>query len=100
MPLSLYFFPSFKRSLKPLGHQERIIVGSILEALTIYYSSNCNLLEAQKISPRFFFKQLRRPYYESGIEGKLRVIIKKEGTKCIAVLAGNHNQVKKFLKNI
>ena len=99
MSLYLYTRPSFDRSLKSLGYEERKIVGLILEALTIYYSSGCNLLEAQRISPRFFYKQLRKPYFEAGIERTLRVVLRKEEEKCIAVLAGNHNQIKQFLSN-
>ena len=38
----------------------------ILEALDVYYSSGCDLLKAKKVAPGFFYKQLRRPYYESG----------------------------------
>ena len=49
MPLRLYYRPSFKRSRKSLGHTQKKIVGVILEALTAYYFSGCDLLEAQKI---------------------------------------------------
>ena len=100
MSLHLYYRPSFKRSLKRLGHELKKIAGLILESLNVYYSSGRNLLEAQKISPRFFYKQLRRPYYEAGIEGNIRVIIKQEGENCIAVLAGNHDQIKQFLAGV
>ena len=100
MPSHLYYRPSFKRSLKCLGHEQKKIVGLILDSLVVYYYSKCNLLEAQKITPRFFYKQLRKPYYETGIEKTIRVIIKREGEKCIAVLAGNHNQIKQFLASV
>src|SRR3989338_3927775 len=100
MSLHLYDRPSFKRSLKRLGHEQKKIVGLILESLSVYYSSVCNLLEAQNIAPRFFYKQLRKPYYEAGIEGTIRVIIRREDEKCIVILAGNHNQVKQFLANV
>jgi len=91
MPLHLDYRPSFQRSLKRLGYEQRKIVGLILESLTAYYSSGCNRLEAQKIVPRFFYKQLRKPYYEAGIEGTIRLIIRREDENCIAVLAGNHD---------
>jgi len=39
---------------------------------------------------------LRRPYYEAGIEGSIRVVIRQE-QMCIAVLAGNHDQIRQFL---
>lgn len=97
MPLHLYYRPSFKRSLKRLGHEQKKIAGLILESLIVYYSAGCDLLEAQKTAPRFFYKQLRKPYYEAGVEGNIRVVIKREDENCIAVLAGNHNQIRQFL---
>lgn len=99
MPLELYSRPSFKRSLKSLERQQKKIIALILESLTVYYSTGCDLFEAQKITPRFFYKQLRRPYYEAGVERSLRVIIRREGGKCIAILAGNHDQIKRFLNS-
>lgn len=100
MPLHLYYRPSFKRSLKRLGHEQKKIAGLILEALTVYYSSGCDLLETQRITPRFFYKQLREPYYEAGVEGNIRVVIKREESNCIAVLAGNHDQIRQFLDKV
>lgn len=100
MPLHLYYRPSLKRSLKRLGYEQKKIVGVILESLAAYYSSRCNLQEAQKIAPRFFYKQLRKPYYEAGIEGSIRVVIRQEGENCIAVLAGNHDQIRQFLASV
>ena len=100
MPLYLYFRPSFKRSLKRLGHEQKKIVGLILESLNAYYSSGCDLLEAQRKAPLFFYKQLRKPYYEAGVERNTRVVIIREGEKCIAILAGNHNQIKQFLARL
>ena len=100
MPLHLYYQPSLKRNLKRLGHEQRKIAGLILESLAAYYASGCNLQETQKIAPRFFYKQLRRPYYEAGIEGNIRVIIRQEGGNCIAVLAGNHDQIRQFLADL
>lgn len=100
MPLKLYYRPSFSRSLKHLGYEQIKIVGLILEVTSVYYSNGCNLLEAQKIAPRFFYKQLRRPYYEAGVEMNIRVVIRKEGEKCIAMVAGDHNQIKRFLASL
>jgi hypothetical protein len=100
MPLHLYYRPSFERSLKRLGFEQKKTVGLILEALAVYYYSDCNLLETQKVAPRFFYKQLRKPYYEAGVEGSIRVIIRRENENCIAVLAGNHDQIKQFLGTV
>ena len=57
MSLKLYYRPSFNRTLKHLGYEQRKIVGLILEAVSVYYSRGSSLLEAQKIAPRFFYKQ-------------------------------------------
>jgi hypothetical protein len=100
VPLYLYFRPSFKRSLKRLGHEQKKIAGVILEALNVYYSSGCDLLEARMVAPRFFYKQLRKPYYEAGTESNIRVVIRREGERCVAILAGNHNQIKQFLASL
>jgi hypothetical protein len=100
MPLCLYYRPSFNRSVKRLGSSRKNIIGTILEALDIYYSSNCSLSEARRIAPRFFYKQLRKPYYEAGIEGNIRVILRREGSNCIAILAGNHDQIEQFLSQV
>ncbi|MCK5451739.1 MAG: hypothetical protein KAI70_08235 [Candidatus Omnitrophica bacterium] len=100
MPLYLYYRPSFNRSVKQLGSGQKKIIGSMLEALDVYFSSNCDLSEARQITPGFFYKQLRKPYYESGIEGNMRVILKREGNNCIAILTGNHDQIEKFLSQV
>ena len=99
MPLALYFRPSFKRSLKHLGPEQLEVTGLILEALEAYYSSNCNLQETQRLAPRFFYKQLRKPYYEAGVESHIRVVLLREGEKCIALFAGNHDQIKRLLRD-
>jgi hypothetical protein len=75
-------------------------VGQILEALQVYYSANQNLEAAKKISSRFFLKQLRRPYVESGVESSLRVVLRIEPGKAVAILAGNHNQISRFLLKV
>lgn len=51
MPLYLYYRPSFKRSLKNLGHKQKKIVGLILEALDAYYFSGSDLVKTKKIAP-------------------------------------------------
>ena len=74
MPLYLYHRPSFNRSVKRLGANQKKIIGTILEALDTYY--------------------------ESGIEGNMRVVLRREGNNCIALLAGNHDQIEKFLSQV
>lgn len=100
MPLFLYYRPSFSRSLKRLDAQQKKIVAKILECLIAYYGHDCNLSKAKEIDAGFFYKQLQKPYYEAGVESNIRIVLRREGQYCIAVLAGNHNQVKQFLSGI
>ena len=97
MPLTLLYYPSFERSFKILDATQKRIVKRILKALLVYYSYNCRLPEVQKVEIRFFYKQLRKPYYEAGIESKIRVLIEREKSTCFAILVGNHDQIKRFL---
>ena len=99
MPLYLFFLSSFERSLKILDTEQKETVQILLNALEIYFASDCNLSEAQRIAPRFFYKQLRKPFYEAGIEGKLRLIIRRDQSKCFAIMVGNHDQIKRFMKS-
>ena len=66
----------------------------------IYYRDNCNLAKTKEIAPGFFYKQLQKPYYESGIESNIRVVLRRQGQKCVAMLVGNHDQIKQFLNKI
>ena len=97
MPLILLQAPSLCRSLKPLDPQQREIVATILQALKVYYTANADLTAAQKTAPGFFYKKLRHDLYETGVEGKLRIIIRKDRLNCSAILAGNHDQIRRFL---
>lgn len=99
MPLILLFTLSFERSLKNLSFDQREIIKRIVETLTVYYENNCNLTAAQMVSPRFFYKQLYKPFYEAGIESKLRIVIRRDGLEGVAILAGHHDQIKRFLAN-
>lgn len=100
MPLFLFYRPSFIRSLKKLGAGQKKIIASILACLQAYYEGDCNIDIAREKNSRFFYKQLQKPYYEAGTESNIRVVLRREGQKCIAVLAGNHDQVRQFLSSV
>ena len=100
MPLYLFKRLSFSRSLKSLSAEQKGTVADILECLIVYYANDCSLSKAKEISPGFFYKQLRKPYYEAGIESNIRIVLRREKQKCIATLAGNHNQIRQFLSKI
>ncbi len=97
MPYELLLLSSFERAIKRLDPNEKATIKLALQALLIYFSSNNNLEEAQRIAPRFFFKQLRKPFYETGIEGRLRIVLRKDDLSFFAILAGNHDDVQRLL---
>jgi len=97
MPLFLLYTSSFERSLKNLDPQQQVIIARIIESLEIYYSSGCNLSKVFEKETRFFYKKLRHEFYEAGVEGKLRIVLRKNDSNCVAILAGNHDQIRKFL---
>ena len=99
MPLFLFYRPSFSRSLKRLGAEQKRIIAKILQCLLAYYSNDCSIHKAKELDSGFFYKQLEKPYYEAGIESNIRIVLKREKQKCIAVLAGNHAQIRKFLED-
>ena len=97
MPVSFLFYRTFDRNLKNLDAQQLKIVYLILEALNVYFNHNFNIEKAREIHPSFFYKQLRKPYFEAGVEGKLRIVLEKDGEIIYAIFAGNHDQIRRFL---
>lgn len=97
MPIFLLYASSFERSLKSLDPHQRAIIARIIESLEIYYSNGCDISKVFEIETRFFYKKLRYDFYEAGVEGKLRIVLRKDGSNCVAILAGNHDQIRKFL---
>ena len=97
MALILLYYTSFERSMKSLDPGQKEIVKRILKGLLIYYFSNCDVAKAKEEESGFFYKQLSKPYYEAGVEGKVRVLIERDKSECFVILAGNHDQIKRFL---
>ena len=97
MAFSLLFTSSFERSLKNLDSHQRAIIARIIKSLEIYYSNKCDISKVFETETRFFYKKLRHDFYEAGVEGKLRIVLRKDGLNCVAILVGNHDQIKKFL---
>ena len=100
MPVTLLFYRTFDRGLKGLDPQQVKTVWFVLDALRAYFLHNFNIDAARKIHPGFFYKQLRKPYFEAGVEGKLRVVMEKDGEDVYVVFVGNHDQIRRFLAGV
>jgi mRNA-degrading endonuclease RelE of RelBE toxin-antitoxin system len=87
-----FFLPSFERSLKKLSSREKEELTSSLEEFNAF-------LETGKASFGFRLKKIGDEKYEFRVNIKLRVILKVEGNDFYLVLVGNHDDVKRYLKN-
>ncbi len=83
---------SFERSIKKLTSQERKQLAKSLELLNAY-------LVSSQAPFGFRFKKINHDKYEFRIDIKLRVIVKMEKDICYLVLVGNHEEVRRYLRN-
>lgn len=88
----IFSLPSFERSVKKLSRQDKEQLAESLEVFNTY------LLTGQ--APfGFRFKKINHDKYEFRITIKLRVIIKMDDNDIYLVLAGNHDEITRYLKN-
>lgn len=88
----IFILPSFERSVKRLSAQDKIKLSEALEAF------NSFLLTA-KAPYGFRFKKINHDKYEFRVEVRLRVIVKEEYDNYYLVLTGNHDEVRRYLRN-
>ncbi len=104
MPFKLFYLPSYERCLKGLDAAQRHLASLIVMALTDYFhsesiaSSTVHVVHLEGRSRRLVFKKLRASIWEAYIEGQLRILTRLEKGAHYLVFAGNHDQVRKFLK--
>lgn len=88
------FKPSFDRSLKALHANEK-------EALKKAAKDTVDVLTQDRfISKGIGLKHLRGDYWEVRKGLKARILFKWKGDLIEFILAGNHDDIKRFLKNI
>jgi mRNA-degrading endonuclease RelE of RelBE toxin-antitoxin system len=84
--------PSFERSVKRLDRQNKDDLAEGLESFNEFLVSG-------KTPAGFGFKKIGRGIYEFRVDIRLRVIIKVEGEDYYLVLAGNHDDVRRYLRH-
>lgn len=85
--------PSFIRCFKKLGQSKKEIVEEAIRRLLNLYNMDLN--------PKGLgLKQLRRDLWEIRASLQERILFSIEGDTIHFILVGNHDEVKKFLKNI
>ncbi len=104
MPLKLYCLASYEACLKKLGRHEKEIAGVIIFGLLNYFttqriaSGSPYVFQYAHRSHRLVFKKLQGFIWEAYVEGDVRILTRFENNSHYLVFAGNHDQVREFLK--
>src|SRR3989338_6054146 len=104
MPFELYYLPSYERCLKRLGNKEKRVAELIVAALLEYFHSNTSpgacpyMVQVEDRTYRLVFKKLQGAIWEAYIENQVRILTRLEKHRHFIVFAGNHDQVRQFLK--
>lgn len=88
----LVILPSFERSLKKLDSLSKTKILETLEEFNEFLVSG-------KMPVGFGFKKINHGKYEFRVDIRLRVIMKSEGNIFYLVLVGNHDEVRRYLRN-
>lgn len=88
---SIVILPSFERSLKKLSVLERKQTAESLEAFNA-------MLITGRCSDGLGFKKINHDKYELRATIRIRVVIKSDGDTYYLVLVGNHDEVKRYLR--
>ena len=88
----ILILPSFERSVKKLTRQDKDDLAESLEGFNLFLLSG-------KAPAGFGFKKINHDKYEFRVDIRLRVIVKVKGQDYYLVLAGNHDEVKRYLRH-
>ena len=88
------FKPSFKRSLKSFPDKEKEEIKEVAGQLIDMLSRD------RSVSKGAGLKRLRGSFWEARKGIKSRILFRWDGDLVEFVLAGNHDDIKRFLKNI
>lgn len=84
--------PSFERSVKKLTRQGKDNLAKSLEGFNLF-------LLSREAPAGFGFKKINHNKYEFRVDIRLRVVVKVEDEDYYLVLAGNHDEVKRYLRH-
>jgi mRNA-degrading endonuclease RelE of RelBE toxin-antitoxin system len=87
----ILILPSFERSVKKLTPLDKKKLAKSLEEFNSFLISG-------EMPAGFGFKKINHDKYEFRVDIRLRVVIKVEGEDYYLVLAGNHDEVRKYLR--
>jgi len=88
----ILILPSFERSVKKLTPLDKKKLAQSLEEFNSFLVSG-------DTPSGFGFKKINHDKYEFRIDIRLRIVVKVEDEDYYLVLAGNHDQVRKYLRH-
>ena len=88
----IVILPSFERSIRKFTSIEK-------DRLIIALEKFNDFLVTGKISSGLGFKKIRHDIFEFRIDIRLRVIVKDENDTLYMVIAGSHEDIKRYLKD-
>ena len=88
----ILILPSFERSVKKLTRQDKDNLAESLEGFNSFLLSG-------EAPAGLGFKKINHNKYEFRVDIRLRVVVKVEGEDYYLVLAGNHDEVKRYLRH-
>ncbi|MCM8780083.1 MAG: hypothetical protein NC914_02925 [Candidatus Omnitrophica bacterium] len=88
---NIYILPSFERSLKKLTPIQKKLVAGSLEEFNAFLTSG-------RMSAGFGLKKINHDKFEFRVDIKLRIIVKVEEGNYYLILAGNHDDIKRYLR--
>lgn len=89
----IVILPSFERSIRRFTSTEK-------DRFVIALEKFNDFLVTGRISSGLGFKKIRHDIFEFRIDIRLRVIVKDEGDTLYMVLAGSHEDIKRYLKDL
>ena len=88
----IVILPSFERCVKKLNRRTKEQVAAALEKFN-------DFLVSGRLPAGLGFKKINHDKYEFRIDLRLRVILKEDKDNFYLVLAGDHEDVKRYLRN-
>ena len=88
----ILILPSFERSVKKLTRQDKDNLAESSESFNLFLLSG-------EVPAGFGFKKIDHDKYEFRVDIRLRVVVKVVGGDYYLVLAGNHDEVKRYLRH-
>lgn len=83
--------PSFERTAKKLDSHAKELLAKSMEAFNLFLLSGM-------LPAGFRFKKINHDKYEFRVDIRLRVVVKEENEVFYMVLVGNHDEVRRYLR--